>query len=235
MNARHHNPHTIGFTLIELLVVISIIALLISILLPALRAARDSTAQLMCISNNRQLGIGFHTYMDANEDIAPPYVDYMKTAADRHYWPGMVSQSMGINWRPTSSNLPEYLLCSKQETRQVTEPYVSYGYNYLQMSWWFTYMDPTGWRKVRRLEWKRPASLVILTETEDNTDPRRGRYYIEDPQYSYVNCAIKLAKRHPSYGSGANSSVATLWGDGHVTAEQHADLLDDASRWLVKP
>ena len=61
-----------GFTLIELLVVISIIAVLIGILLPALGAARRSARGIKCASNMRQLAIGFQVYATDNRDVAVP-------------------------------------------------------------------------------------------------------------------------------------------------------------------
>jgi len=66
-----NGPRNKGFTLIELLVVISIIALLLSILMPALNKARASGRAVVCMSNLRQFGVATQTYVAANKDVLP--------------------------------------------------------------------------------------------------------------------------------------------------------------------
>ena len=61
-----------GFTLVELLVVIGIIALLISILLPSLKKARDQSRTVACQSNLRQIAQGFLLYANASKGQLPP-------------------------------------------------------------------------------------------------------------------------------------------------------------------
>ena len=62
-----------GFTLIELLVVIAIIALLVSLLMPSLRQAKDLARQSACISHLGQVGRALHMYVPDNQDWFPTY------------------------------------------------------------------------------------------------------------------------------------------------------------------
>jgi prepilin-type N-terminal cleavage/methylation domain-containing protein/prepilin-type processing-associated H-X9-DG protein len=70
-DTRHRKQRAGGFTLIEVLVVASIIALLISILLPAINRARELARRSVCLSNLNQIGKGMFMYADANRDRLP--------------------------------------------------------------------------------------------------------------------------------------------------------------------
>ena len=74
-----------AFTLIELLVVIAIIAILLALLVPSLRKARDQARDVVCKSNLRGAGVGISLYLDDNEQRMPDMYTYT-IASNGHLW-----------------------------------------------------------------------------------------------------------------------------------------------------
>jgi prepilin-type N-terminal cleavage/methylation domain-containing protein/prepilin-type processing-associated H-X9-DG protein len=75
-----------GFTLIELLIVISMITLLMTILIVALRMAREQSRRIKCGNNLRQLGMALIMYTDANDDWLPQTSDHRDPENPQKNW-----------------------------------------------------------------------------------------------------------------------------------------------------
>jgi prepilin-type N-terminal cleavage/methylation domain-containing protein len=135
--ARNQNkPARAGFTLIELLVVIAIIAILASLLVPALSSAKERSKRASCLNNQRQFLIAVHLYAGDNDEKIPPGGTDNKNQEDTHT--PVFSNAMKTNILRYASelksldcpNLAKWM--EKREGWRIQEDYgIAVGYHYL--------------------------------------------------------------------------------------------------------
>ncbi|HEX7124103.1 MAG TPA: prepilin-type N-terminal cleavage/methylation domain-containing protein [Gemmatimonadaceae bacterium] len=214
--------HRHGFTLIELLVVISIIALLIALLLPALKQARASAMMVQCASNMRQLAFVYDMYANDTDGwyVSNENRDTLWYNALRPYVNMKVS-TLGEN--PPKPVWPT-LICPSDPER---------GYP--------ASLSPTGWQtwaaksmNVNRWLCWRTAKEMGVRRT-DIPKPSSTFGFMEMDSAVYFTKWILArspwidavpATWHPG------ESVQLAYLDGHAAPMKHADVMDESAHFL---
>ena len=119
------------FTLIELLMIITIIIILASLLLPALKKVRESANAISCLSKLKQIGLaqsGYHS--DWNEIYPASYYGASASVDSNQPWSRAIGTYLGMKDGTAGYANGGIWSCPTQPTWIPSHPYISYGYNY---------------------------------------------------------------------------------------------------------
>ncbi|HEX7010082.1 MAG TPA: DUF1559 domain-containing protein [Phycisphaeraceae bacterium] len=234
MKTIHLERRIPAFTLIELLVVISIIALLISILLPSLSSARAAARTLQCLSQQRQIGIAFAAYQNAYDGFFVPERDpgTLPSDIDDLLWPAVLMKEgcltpIGLIYKcpeyDSTPGIPDFETISNPPYTGTRWSYIHYGYNFANIGT-SARLYPSG--DPRR---SLPARIDQIT------DPSRTIVTVDSFRIDMLSAGYQLgaygaydqfitAPGAGSIGHGRHrNAINTFWVDSHATTISVSD------------
>jgi prepilin-type processing-associated H-X9-DG protein/prepilin-type N-terminal cleavage/methylation domain-containing protein len=244
------NSKTKAFTLIELLVVISVIAMLMAILMPALGAARSESRSLACKSNLRQLLLASIGYATEHDGSHVPAASDLWDRAGLNRWHGR-RDTRDDPFDPLRAPLAGYLADGRVKECPAKVDFVKgqdwnanfeqgcggYGYNMTYIGsriWQGGTSSVQDWkdsyaRTTRMAEIASPGETVMFADTAMVKD---GSSLIE---YSFVEPPFTVFNGRPATGFYLSPSIhfrhrdrANIgWADGHVSPRRMATFDDE--------
>jgi prepilin-type processing-associated H-X9-DG protein/prepilin-type N-terminal cleavage/methylation domain-containing protein len=226
-----------SFTLIELLVVVAIIAVLIALLLPTLSAAREMARTASCASNLKQLGMGFHYYVQENGDHLPAlnFPDPGYNYGNKKWWVNKIAYYFpptgwgNEEWGNVMINPKDVWTCPTVIPAGTAWGWGA-GYGVVEgregsgLFYYYNVADPLTWpRQITRIQ--RPAEILLVADCWRGNDHQcyPAMFPPATPTINWAWGCQQAAPRH-------RDQVNVCFIDGHVAQRTWDSLYQQEGR-----